>query len=222
MTYRFGTSDRYPSQSNWVCPFDVGEIAKGLRDGSVTADKFVNFGASASGQSTSTGCDMDVIAMEGVPNADGKQCLPLFAFSSYAQSYAHNHRTANLWRPGLAQLGDIWICFPTNGISPVLVAKIHQGGVDLIVIAYLANVDANPENKAVVIQVVAFKTCFIKYVDAFSHYGLTTACFSAVAMTITMKCSPQHSSGGKHALEGGTGNYVYHFDYSTGSSKPSV
>jgi hypothetical protein len=200
-------------------PFDMERLQREYTEGSITPSKIINFGATDTGQPMSTDCSIEVTPMDSVANADGKQSVDLLACSGHFESPVLNFRAVNLHKPGSARASDVWCVIPTGLISPVLVKKLHQGGIDRVVISSLAFIQSSDTDKPTVVQTVEYATCFMKYTDVISYGFLTLFAFAFVAVKITQKCVAPHSKNGANAVAGGTGNYVYEFDYSACESK---
>jgi hypothetical protein len=200
-------------------PFDVELLEERYNSGSFTPTRIVSFGAKGEGELMSTGIDIAVTPLAGVEFTDGKQCAEVVACHGTFATHAMGYRGPNLHKSGSTEASDVWIVFPTGAVSPVLVKKLHQGGVDDIVISSLALIDSEDTNKPTAVQAIHYMTCFITYVDMISSPYLTIFSFSFVAVKIVQKCVVQHSSGGKNEVAGGTGNYVWTFDYSAAESK---
>jgi hypothetical protein len=199
-------------------PFDMHLIQKQYLDGSMTPTKIISFGATANGEPMSTGCDMDLTPLAGVANTDGKQITDLVAISGYFETSTLNFRVPNLHKPGSAFASDVWCVVPTGLISTALTRKLHQGGVDRVVVMTVAFNDANDPDRATVVLAIEYTTCFMKFVDLTSFDFLTVFSFSFCAVKITQKVAAQHSVKGANVLSGGTGHFVWSFDYTRASS----
>ena len=213
--YISGTDGTIPGIGG--CPFDMDRLQKDYVDGAITPTKVINFGAKEASDPLGTNVDMNLEKLGENGTCDGKQILDVLACSGFYETSTLNFRVPNLHKPGAARASDVWVVIPDNIVVPKLVQKLHQGGVDKIVIASLAFLGAE-NDKPSVVQEVEYTTCFIKFVDPMSYGFLTVFSFSFVRMKITQKDIKQLSNEGKN---GEAGNYIYEFDYN-GASQPAA
>jgi hypothetical protein len=202
-----------PDQGNLIAPFEIHPLEQRLIGGSFTADRIINFGK------ITTGVTVAVKAMEGEEGTDGAQCTAVVACSSSFFTLVSGSRGPNLHKSGSSAGSAVWVAIPTGAISPTLVKKLHQGGIDNIVITTLAMIDAAEDGTPTAVQMIRFKTCFILYVDMMSSIYLTIFAFSYVAVKIVQLCVAQHSEEGANAT--GTGKYVWEYDYSASKTPGS-
>ena len=213
--YISGTDGTIPGIGG--CPFDMDRLQKDYVDGAITPTKVINFGAKEASDPLGTNVDMNLEKLGENGTCDGKQILDVLACSGFYETSTLNFRVPNLHKPGAARASDVWVVIPDNIVVPKLVQKLHQGGVDKIVIASLAFLGAE-NDKPSVVQEVEYTTCFIKFVDPMSYGFLTVFSFAFVRMKITQKDIKQLSNEGKN---GEAGNYIYEFDYN-GASQPAA
>ncbi|MBR1479941.1 MAG: hypothetical protein IJ599_03545 [Alphaproteobacteria bacterium] len=213
--YISGTDGTIPGIGG--CPFDMDRLQKDYVDGSITPTKIINFGAKEASDPLGTNVDMNLEKLGENGSCDGKQILDVLACSGFYETSTLNFRVPNLHKPGAARASDVWVVVPDNIVVPKLVQKLHQGGVDKIVIASLAFLGAE-NDKPSVVQEVEYTTCFIKFVDPMSYGFLSVFSFSFIRMKITQKDIKQLSNEGKN---GEAGNYIYEFDYN-GASQPAA
>lgn len=196
------------------CPFDMNILQQNYVEGAITPTRIIHFAG------LTTSVNISVSAMDNVPNSDGKDSIDLLAGSSFFESSVLNFRLPNLHKPGSARASDFWGVIPTNKVSPQLIQKLHQGGVDRIVVSALALIDGGTAgDKARVVQTVEYTSCFLKMVDMTSYGFLTLFAFSFVKMKITQHDVKPLSASGANTADHGV--YVYEFNYNSGEGKGS-
>jgi hypothetical protein len=181
-------------------------------EGSLVPTRIINFGAKARGDELATGVTMDVIPMDSY---DGKEIVEVYAASGFFTSGVMSVRVPGLHRRGIAGISDVYVVISQNMVVPKLIQKLFGGAVDSITISSVAYVDnESATNKARIVQVIEYKSCFMKDVVYLDWDPLVIIKFVSVAVKVTMTNFKPHSEGGKNVEDG---RYVYTFDANQGS-----
>jgi hypothetical protein len=205
-------SGRASSGGGTKAPFDAHELELWYRGGSFTSNRVISFGEEKDGGPMDTGNSISITPLGQEPFTNGLRCTEVVACYGTFSTQVMGSRSANLHKSGSSEASEVWVAIPTGVISPVLVKKLHQGGVDQIAITTLAMIAADDAGTPSAVQTILYTSCFITYVDIISSIYLTIFAFTFVVVKIVQLCATQTSENGANAT--GSGNIVWEYDYS--------